>query len=499
MIHTGRQRQARWNNSRDVDIAGMFAVAFVCDRYTRCEDWDGNPSVLLHYHQNNFYCYEEEQGFYRQMSLKELENELIAYLQNPPFPEQPWEGNITQADLNNVVMHIRYTPGVFLADWRSMPCWVGPEENLPPAKYVISMKNGLLNVNDLLADDDPRLTAGADDKDETLINWTPRWFSTVRLDYEYDRQATSERWQRFLEETFEGDRQRIRLLQMWFGYCLLPLTEYHKFLLAVGDGANGKSVVFEVLAALLGDDNVSHVPLECFGERFGLEATVGKLANIVSEVGELDRVAEGRLKEFVGADRMNMQRKYKNSISVKPTARLMLATNTPPRFTDRSQGVWRRMLLLPFNYAVPPERQDPNLPGRLRGELTGIFNWAITGLRDVLNNGGFIEPEITRQATAEYRRDCDPARSFLLENYQGEPVASVGTSQLYTHYAQWCQANGFRALNSSNLGKTVRQVFPNVERRILGSGNNRYSIYNGIRCFVEPLFENERNERNGNF
>lgn len=224
--------------------------------------------------------------------------------------------------------------------------------------------------------------------------------------------------------------ERIMLLQEWFGYCLLPDTSLHKFLLAVGPGANGKSVVFRVLTELLGWENVSHVPLEMFGDRFALGDTIGKLANVVSEIGVLDRFDEGRLKAFVSGDRITVDRKYKEPISVQPTARLMLATNEPPRVHDRSQGLWRRVLYLPFEVTIPTEKQNPRLAEELLEELPGVFNWAIQGLARLREQYRFTEPAAYSRAMQEYRIDCDPVRAFLREYYEAAPGSAV--SMRYT-------------------------------------------------------------------
>jgi putative DNA primase/helicase len=124
-----------------------------------------------------------------------------------------------------------------------------------------------------------------------------------------DDRAQCPTWLKFLDEVLERDIERISLLQEWFGYCLTPDTSQHKFMILEGEGANGKSIVCEVLTALLGKENVSNVPLEMFGERFQLTPTIGKLANIASEVGEIKSVAEGHLKQFTSGDKMYFDRK----------------------------------------------------------------------------------------------------------------------------------------------------------------------------------------------
>ena len=194
------------------------------------------------------------------------------------------------------------------------------------------------------------LLAGAD---QVLRPHTPLWFSPTCLPYDFDADADCPRWCGFLKRNLGDDPAKQRLLQQWAGYLLQHDTSLQRFLVMAGEGANGKSVACEVLIALLGEDNVSTEPLELFGDKFRLVGTLGKLANITAEVDELDRVAEGFLKAFVVGEPMSFEQKYKAAFTARPTARMMLATNNIPHFSDRSDGLWRRMLLLPFTVQIP--------------------------------------------------------------------------------------------------------------------------------------------------
>ena len=138
------------------------------------------------------------------------------------------------------------------------------------------------------------------------------------------------------------------------------------------------------------------------------------------------------------------------------------------------------MLLVPFGRTFSPAEQDRKLLDKLRAELGGIFIWSLQGLCLLAEHGGFIEPAACRAAQDDYRRDCDPARAFLQENYQVNPAESVPTARLYEHYTSWCQDNGFQPLNSRNFGKTLRRVFPNVVRRQRKETSKRFNAYVGI-------------------
>jgi len=333
----------------------------------------------------------------------------------------------------------------------------------------LSLRNGLLDLDALIRTGRSR-----------LIAHSPAFFSSIHLPFDYNPNAKCPRWIKFLDEMLEKDLERIHTLQEWFGYCLTPDTSLQKFLMLEGEGANGKSVICNLLAAMLGAENVSHVPLEMFGQRFQLSGTLGKLANIASEVGELDRADEGVLKAFTAGDRMFFDRKGIPGIQALPTARLVLATNNRPRFADRSSGLWRRMLLLPMRVCIPVEKQNSKLDEQLIAELPGVFNWSIEGLRRLHASGRFTVGEISEQAVSEYRTENNPARMYLLEYTQSDPSSWIACQELFKSYKEWCDANGYRHLGERSFGKEVVRVHPSVKRNRGGSRESREYRYQGL-------------------
>jgi len=273
-------------------------------------------------------------------------------------------------------------------------------------------------------------------------------------------------------------------VQQWCGYLLRPDQSLQKFLLAVGDGANGKGVVFKVIERLIGSENCSHVPLVQFGKDFALVEALGKVANITSESsGMVELEAENQLKAFTGADiDMTFTRKYKTPITCKPKTKVMISTNALPRFHDKTDGTWRRIVLVPFKVTIPPERQIPGLADQIaESELPGILNWAIEGLRALNERGRFMEPSEYGAMIEDYKRDCDPARAFLLENYAWSPNANgIGCTDLYDQYKKHCDRNGYRAIGERAFGKEVAKLFPDMIRRHLGSREHRVWTHSGL-------------------
>jgi P4 family phage/plasmid primase-like protien len=332
------------------------------------------------------------------------------------------------------------------------PSWRGDN---PGPRNWIALRNGLLDVDALLA--------GAQD---VLRPHTPLWFSPCCLPFPFDPTADCPTWRAFLARNFGDDPAKATLLQQWAGYLLLPDTTLQRFLMMVGEGKNGKSVVCEVVTALLGEDNVSTVPLELFGDKFRLVNTLGKLANITAEVGELDKMAEGQLKAFVVGDPMDFERKFKQPFTARPTARLMLATNNAPQFADKSEGIWRRVLLLPFSVQIPDGERIAGMDKRefwqKSGELPGILNWALAGLHALRVQKDFVVPASCREASERLRVESNPAKRFLLDHYQsgdGEVVKAA----LYQEYVEWCRNHGHHALAEVGFGKEVKRAFPAVK------------------------------------
>jgi len=342
-------------------------------------------------------------------------------------------------------------------------------------KNYVAMQNGILDMDAVI-----------EDRDDYLMPHSSEWFSTICLPYEFDADATCPRWEAFLERNLEMDPERIKLLQEWAGYLLLPDTGQQKFLVLEGEGANGKSVFCAAIEAMLGSQNVSHVPLEVFGEKFELTATLDRLANVCGDAGEIDKVAEGHIKAFTAGNPMTFGRKYLDSVERTPTARLMLAVNNRPRFSDRSDGVWRRMLLVPWRIQIPSADRIPNMDKpwwwEKSGELPGILLWAIAGLHRLQQQGQFTRSELCEEALLDYRSEMNPARTFLTEHIEESAGSRIKTAQLYDLYVKWSKQAGHHPLAERQFGREIFRIFRKCKKSRSGINRDRSYFYQGI-CF----------------
>lgn len=461
-----------------------------------------NNGATIRFWRDEIYIY--KQNRYRKISKGEFRAKMTASVQRT-FDQQNIEDQkdtekelkpakkVTPTLVNSVIEATRSL--TLIPEHVELGTWIDDETR--ERRNWIAMQNGILDVDALLADGK---------LDEVLRDHSPAWFSTTRLPYPFDPAAKCPQWNAFLDYNLEGDPERIAILQEWAGYCLLPDTGQQRFLVLEGEGANGKSVYFAALEAMLGTDNVSHVPLEVFGDRFSKSQTLGKLANIAPDAGEIEKQSEGNLKSFTAGERMFFDRKGIDGVEAYPTARLMIGCNNRPRFSDKSDGVWRRMILIPFRITVPESKRIPNLDKpwwwEQSGELPGIFMWAVDGLDRLREQGTFSKSKIATAAVKVYRDELNPAGMFLDEMYivDKDPDSFYVTPQeVYDRYRRWCVDNGFAPMSITSFGKEVARRFPEVTKDRKKRGGVRANYYMRLRLKREDDESDEDDKVGGDY
>lgn len=355
-------------------------------------------------------------------------------------------------------------------------------------RNYVSMQNGILDIDAVLA---------GKEEDECLLPHSPQWFSLVSVPYSFDSDAGAEptRWLAYLDRVLESDHERIAILQEWAGYLLTPDTGQQCFMISEGDGGNGKSVSEAALTAMLGVDNVANVPLEVFGVRFQLTHTIGKLANFCGDAGEIDKVAEGHVKAFTSGNRMNFDRKGEDPIDATPTARLMISCNNVPRFSDRTDGIWRRMILLPFRTKILPHERVIGMDKRewweASGELPAIFNWALLGLARLRERKQFTISRVAEEAKEQFREEFNPARAFLKDSCELSQSGLIVANLLYRIYCDWIKENGHRPLSEKQFGRELSRCFPSVKRIRKGDRGNQKWCYEMLQFTKDEICGNK--------
>ena len=245
-----------------------------------------------------------------------------------------------------------------------------------------------------------------------------------------------------------------------------PVNKAQKSFVFVGAANAGKSTLLSIAQEiLLGSENVSNIPWQCLGDRFNKAELFGKLANIFADLPSKNIDDGGMFKALTGEDYITAERKNKDPFSFRPYARLLFSCNDIPKnYSDRSDGFYRRLIIIRFDKSVPPERRDPNLRERLAVECDGILLWALEGLRRLMGNAyQFTETRRTAEEVTRYRIESNSALLFADEFCEvGE--GWTAREELYTHYKDYCAANGLKALSQTSFNKEIEAGFPEVHR-----------------------------------
>jgi putative DNA primase/helicase len=228
-----------------------------------------------------------------------------------------------------------------------------------------------------------------------------------------------------------------------------------------------------------------------FGELHIITQAYGKMLNICDESEQtiVNPEYENALKKYTGGTPFTFKHFYKPPISDYPTAKVMITSNHRPPFKDTSDGVWRRILMLEFN-CVPKHVIHGLSDIIAKTELPGVLAWALKGIKSLQENGDFCIPTCMKQDIEEYKNEAHPERKFILDNFEKtdnqdhNPLCKT-VRKLYEMYAN---ENNYGLKNEHNFGKSMRSVYPFIERVRRRKGGTLVYVYDGIRIKTDSEY-----------
>ena len=287
-----------------------------------------------------------------------------------------------------------------------------------------------------------------------------------------------------MSEVFGDDIDSMSTLQEWFGYLLTPDTTMQKIMMLIGKARAGKGTVGRVLTALLGSENVAGVPLANLKSNFGLWPLIDKTLAIIPDarVPRNRSAAIERLLSISGEDAITVDRKYKSHWTGKLPTRLMLVTNELPHFGDATLPT--RFLLLRFPNSFRG-REDPKLTDTLKGELSGILNWALDGLDRLRDRGHFIQPASGELDLADLADTGGRVASFIRDRCEVGTDYRVSANDLRAALDDWCIERDLDSdLTMEQFGRQLRAAVPGVQKQRRRVDGGRLYLYIGLRLAV---------------
>lgn len=304
------------------------------------------------------------------------------------------------------------------------PIWLeGYAHNNPPASKLISLKNGLFHI-----------------EDQVMLPHSLGFFTQNSLNFSYDPDAKCPLWDKFLTDVWEDDEEAIHTLQEMFGYILSGDTKQQKFFNIIGPRRSGKGTINKILVSLLGQHNTVAPELGELCDNFGLQPWLGKLLASFTDARAPERnrsAVVSQLLRIVGGDTITVNRKNRESWNGYLPTRIVIYSNEVLQLTENSNALTGRMIVLKMTKSFY-NHEDTELAFKLEQELSGIFNWAMEGLKRRLERGGhFIQPKSGASYLELMSELGNPIGSFVEDTLIFDPEGSVSKDDVFACYSHW--------------------------------------------------------------
>lgn len=320
-----------------------------------------------------------------------------------------------------------------------------PEE-FDPNDMLINTQNGYVSLS----------TGEQSEEDKEKM------FSMV-TDAELTESQRPEIWMDFLNDIFDHDKEVIEFVQRAVGYSLTGSTREQVMFILHGKGRNGKSLFIETIRSILGTytDNIQAKTL-MVKRGDTINNDVAKLQGVrlvtSSEPSEGFRFDEGLIKQLTGGDTVTARFLYGEEFNFDPKFKIWVTTNHKPIVRGTDDGIWRRLLLIPFDVQIPEDKVDKDLKYKLLREAPAILNWAIEGCVKWQEDGLKI-PERIRDASDGYRKEMDVLEQFVADECIVADGERVGAAELYNVYKEWADETEAYKMNRNKFGQKMKEKF----------------------------------------
>jgi len=271
-------------------------------------------------------------------------------------------------------------------------------------------------------------------------------------------------WLDSLDTIFCGDSELIDYVQQIVGMAAVGRVYMEALIIAYGEGSNGKSTFWNTVARVLGtySGNMSADALTMGCKRNvkpELAEAKGKRLLIASELEEGVRLNTSIIKQLCSTDEIFAEKKYKDPFSFTPSHTLVLYTNHLPKVGAMDSGIWRRLIVIPFNAKITGRHDRKNYADYLvENAAPYIMAWIIEGARKAIGNNFRIPlPKCVEDAIAKYRQDNDWLGHFLADCCElGEPY-ETGSGKFYSEYRAYCARVGDFVRSTTEFYNAVEQ------------------------------------------
>lgn len=305
-------------------------------------------------------------------------------------------------------------------------------------KSLINVRNGMLDWVNL-----------------ELLPHDPKHHSTYQVNADWNLDSRCPVTDEWMASIFEPEINK--LLWQVIGVTIHPAMGFQKAIALIGGGLNGKGTFLRLCHALLPDSAIAAIDPKVLSlNRFASAELFGKTANICGDIERFTFNSTAEFKKITGEDTINAERKNGQPFTFTSQATMLFSGNKMPASRDVSYGWFRRWLIIPMTRQIIGS-PDRTLNDRMARELDGVLVRAVIGLQEAMDQGGYDEPEICKQALMDYEYSCNTSALFINEklDFAETYKSPISRSVLFDNYVSFCR---YRRLEPESRNKFYEMV-----------------------------------------
>jgi len=340
-------------------------------------------------------------------------------------------------------------------------------------QYLLNFNNGILNI---------RTREFIEDRSNYIFDYV--------IDAEYIpncRLESAPYFTRFIATS--AGKENLECILRSTGYAISSLTCAKKAFFVTGTSDGGKSTYLRFLASAVSPELISNVSFSQMSDSHYVIQYLGKRMNVSYDNSPKPMDHEDVFKSVTSCEEIMGRELYESPVRFIPTLKLIYASNFPFNFKHPDEALYKRMIIIPFEYSISPEKQDKQLFNKLMYERNIIFSLAANSLRDLINSGydfkmsdkgkAYLASRITMLHSVE---DFLTDRAFCDEN------GSVAAAILYNNYTEWCSCNALSAVDKSEFKERVLGFTASIDYKKVGPREKRVWGFKGIRLKTTEEF-----------
>ena len=333
-------------------------------------------------------------------------------------------------------------------------------------EYLINFKNGVLNI-----------LTGEFTTDRS------RWIFDYVLNVNYVEHCAEKDCPNFIKfiKTSAG-LENYQCILISLGFGISSLTNVKKAIFLFGETDGGKSTLLDFLATAVSPELISNINFQQLGSGYFVIQLLGKKLNISYDNSSKAMDNEQMFKSIVASERISARALRENPVQFVPTSKLFFASNKPYTYKNPDLALYRRMVFIPFEYSVSPEKQDKELLQKLEQERDVVFSLAARTLKGFVESGYDFKMSPKAKAYLESRiASLHSVDGFLEDRTVVDENGSVSAATLYEAYKLWCNENALDAVDKAEFKESVLGFNPNIDYKKVGPRQKRVWGFKGLR------------------